>query len=729
MVIGLVLAAAAARAGESADPWNRLGAEDSSYLRAQSTSPVEWQAWGPEAFAEAERTGRPLFVSIGYFSCAWTARMDREVFQDAATAALLNARSVNVKIDRFERPDLDRLFMRHAEATRHRGGWPLNLWMSPDRWPVRVATSLVTRDEGQGSFPLEARHTLELWSAESAHLRAQARIEMEAWARTTGPALAGPITLDNALLDSAQGQIQGQFDPVHGGFGRVPKFPSPGRLALMGRRAGREDPASDRCSTIRTIIEVTLEGMARGGLRDHLGGGFFRYALDEAWRRPYFEKMALDQALMVDSYLLGCQLTGRADFAAVARETLEYTVRELGHPEGGFYTAEHCESLPAENAATPREGAYYIWSRDDFRHHAGPAADLMELVFDIRARGNLPPGGDPFSALGGTNVLSRARPVPEAARRLGQPVNQMEEVFALGRESLQAARRQRPRPALDRLLIAQVNAAMVSALCRAGLQLGEPIRVEQAARCADFIQTSLWDALTATLYRCRLDRAPRHLAVAEDYAFLVRALLDLHETTGEFRWMRWAEEVQTAFDRHHADLVGGGYVDGRHGTPDLPVALKTIDDASTFSPNAVAGLNLMRWSVLLQDPARSAAARRLLGAFAAPMRASPGSVAGLLQVADAVVHPPLRLILTGPPSDPAVAAARARLAAAPPGRWQVLCMGDEAAREWLETRKALPAAVNAHPLKMPAFFITNGPEVRLGPLPLAQLDKTLRALR
>jgi uncharacterized protein YyaL (SSP411 family) len=729
MVMSLAVAAVAARAGVDDGHWNRLAAEDSSYLRAQSASPVEWQPWGPEAFAEAERTGRPLFVSIGYFSCVWTSVMDRGVFQDAATAGLLNAGCVNVKIDRFERPDLDRLYMRHVEATRQRGGWPLNLWLSPDRLPVRAAASMTAVDAGQGSFPLEAGHTLELWAAESPHLRAQARIELEEVARATGPALAGALALDEGLLESARGHVLGQFDPVHGGFGRVPKFPSPARLAFVGGRGGRDDTDPARAAERREVVAATLDGMARGGLRDHLGGGFFRYALDEGWRRPYFEKMALDQALMAESFLLGHRLTGRADFAEVARETLDYATRELGHPDGGFYNAEHGESLPADGGAAPQEGAYYVWTRDQVRHHAGAAADLVELVFDIRERGNLPPGSDPFNILGETNVLSRVRTVAAAAERLGLPVAQGEALWGQGRESLRIARQRRPRPALDRLLITQMNAAMISACCRAGVQWDDPGRLERAVRCAEFLQSGLWDASTATLYRCRLDRAPRHLAVAEDHAYLVRALLDLHEATGEFRWLRWAAEVQTAFDRHHADPVGGGYFDGRHDSPDLPVALKTIDDVSAFSPNAVAGLNLVRWSVLLQDPARADMARRLLGAFAVPVRARPGSVAGLLQVAEAVVHPAARVILVGPPGQPEARAARARLAAAPPGRWQVLTVEDAAARQWLAARQALPPAVVDHPVEIPAFFLVDGSGVEKGPFPMLELDKTLRTFR
>lgn len=725
---GLLLWATAALGGESAavGTFNSLAAEDSPYLRDLSPSRVVWHPWGPSAFAEAERLGRPIFVSIGYRSCLWTSRMDRDVFGDPGTAALLNAGCVNVKIDRFERPDLDRLCLRFVESTGQRAGWPLNLWMSHDRFPIRAAASVSQVDEGSGSFPLETAHMLELWSGEADHLRAQAGIELHSLAARTGPALAGPLELSESLVAPAESQILGQYDPVHGGFGRVPRFASPARLGFLAQRAGREP--SGRTAEIREVIRSTLAHMARGGVRDHLGGGFFRYAMDEAWRRPYFEKLALDQALLTECYLVGYRLTREPEFAAVARETLGYALRELSHPEGGFYNGEHPESRP-DPMGEPREGAFYVWHRDDLRRHAGGAAAVLEAVFDIQPGGNLPPGSDPFQALTGANVLYQARPPAEVARSLGLTLPEFEAQWSQGRASLLAARHQRPRPALDRLLITQMNAAFISAFCRASLQLNEPTYLDRARRTAKFIQAGLWDADTATLYRCRLDRAPRHLAVAEDHAFLVRALLDLHETTGESRWLHWAAEVQDAFDRHHADLAGGGYVDARHDCPDVPVALKSIDDAAGLSPNAVAAHNLVRWSVLLRDTVRARSTGRLLEAFAAPLRAGSGSVAGLFQAADAIVHPPGRILLIGPAQAPEVAAARARLASAPPGRWHVLSIEDNPARRWLDQRQALSPAAASHPLDRPAFFLTDGAGVEKGPFLLQELDNTLQIHR
>jgi uncharacterized protein YyaL (SSP411 family) len=315
------------------------------------------------------------------------------------------------------------------------------------------------------------------------------------------------------------------------------------------------------------------------------------------------------------------------------------------------------------------------------------------------------------------------------AVRLGLPLAEIQSGFSLGRETLLAARNRRPRPALDRLIITQMNAALVSSLASAGVQLGEPAFLERAIRTADFILSELWDESRGTLYRCRLDRAPRQLAVADDHAFLVRALLDLHEATGEIRWMRRAADVQAALDHHHADPSGGGYFDARHDSPDVPVALKSIDDAAGLSPNAVAGQNLVRWAGLLESPAHAEQARRLLQAFAAPLRHGSASVAGLSLVADGLVHPARRIILLGPASAPQARAARALLASAPPGRWHVLSVENDAARRWLAKTVELPAAVAAHPLNRPDFFLDDIPNIEKDSFSMQELHKILGSSR
>lgn len=709
-----------------------LSAEDSTYLRSLADGAVAWRAWDDRTFEGARKGDHLVFVSIGSFTCHWTARTDREVFGDTRTARSLNARCVNVKVDRFERPDLDRLFRRYAEATGQPADWPLNFWMTPDRLPIRIASADSLNDEAPGGLADENDHVVAHWKSEGVHLRTQARLTLEAMADRFGPRLAErpaePLRLDELLLVTAQGRILGEFDPVHGGFGQSPKFPSPARLAYLGRRLARNNRAGDESPALRAAIEVTLERMAHGGVHDQLGGGFFRYSLDEAWRRPYFEKLALDQALAAESYLLGHRLTGNDAWAAVARRTLEYVLRDLRHPEGSFFNGEHCESRPMPNAP-PREGAYYVWSQDDFRQAAGSSAETLAVIYDIRARGNLPPGSDLRNTLAGFNVLAAPRDPADLADRLGLPAAEVRARHEAGRQSLLAARLKRPRPPLDRLLITQANAALISAFCQAGIQLDEPAFLDAARRAAAYVWAHLWNSSTHTLFRCLLDRAPKHAAVADDYAALVRALLDLHEATGELSWLVKAAAIQSSFDQFHRDPDAGGYFDGRRDQPDLPIALKSIDDAGAFSPNAQAALNSIRWSVLLAHRDHRDVAGRLLEGFAVPLQAGSGSVAGLLLAADALVHPSRRVILIGEATHPDLRSARHRLATAQPGVWHVLSMENEEARQWLLSRGALPPGARDWPLT-PCAVAPPAENGQVGnPIPLGELDKWLAPSR
>ena len=530
---------------------------------------------------------------------------------------------------------------------------------------------------------------------------------------------------DRAVVDAGRQQILSQFDPVHGGFGRAPKFPPASRLAVLMAVAAGLAEESTLHREMSHVVEATLDGMAGGAIRDPLGGGFFRYAMDEGWRRPAFEKSSLDQAMVADMYLAGYELTGRDAFAVIVREVLEYAIRELGQADGGFFNGESGESgFLGEAGVELREGAYYLWGRDEVRRCTGQAADLMELMFDVEARGNVPPGSPGSAGLEGQNILAERMLWSRAAAILNLSEPQAKVWAAAGRAQLSAARRQRIRPALDRLMITQVNAALVSSLARAGRRIGAPEFLERAVRGAEFIRHHLWNADDGTLYRCRLDRAPRHRAVADDYVFLVRALLDLHESTGELRWLQWAEDVQRALETHHADDRGGGYFEARRGQSEVPVFLKSDDDAGALSANAMAGLNLIRWAGLMERPGSIAAAARLLQAFALPLRTRAASVSGLVHVAAESMHPRKRIILIGAPDLPDIVAARVLLAT---HRCHLLSIEDAAAGAWLQQRQAVPAAVVASASdaaaspSATAFFITDGSVIEQGPLSLDKL--------
>lgn len=703
---------------------NLIAREDSGYLRREAKSGIEWRPWGAEALEEAVQLNRPLFISIGYHSCHWCRRVDEQVFGNEEVVRVLNDSCIPVKIDRFERPDLDRLYMLYQEVTNRRSGWPLNLWLTPEGLPIRgFAVGASNRKVEQ--FLKTADHTARWWQAEAESTRQQARNRMLLLnERVTLKPAPPTFEITRELVVRAFGQISAQFDPVNGGFGKVPKFMAPARLELIALTASGSQSASLRAEEAKQIVTTTLRGMARGGLRDQLDGGFFRYAMDVEWRRPYFEKMALDQALVVRSYLTGWLLTRDEEFAVVARETLAYVDRELGHPEGAFYNAEACDSLPAENSTSVKEGAAYTWTLEEVRRMAGAEAPLLEAVFGLRERGNLPVAAPPLDeGVGQENLLFIERTPLEAARALGWPVAEAQRRFEAGCAALRTARRQRPRPARDPLLITQVTSALASSFIRAGMVLDDPALVERGTRALLFVRQQLWDELSETLYRCRSVRGPRYRACAEDYAATVEAALTLYEATGAHEWLVWAEQVQRVFDRLHEDAENGGYYDAASSATDVVLRLKTFDDASQISPNALAGLNLVRWAVLLPSEAREQKARRQIAAFHQPLSSQPGSAAGLVLAAETYLRRPARVVWVGPREAPGAMEIRKRVWMREITRPALIHLSDSGCREWWASREGLPTEVlryNAD--KEPAFFVIRPSGQVAGPFPAAQLE-------
>lgn len=531
-----------------------------------------------------------------------------------------------------------------------------------------------------------------------------------------------------AQLQECFSLIAAQFDPVNGGFARVPKFPSPARLTFLSTWSTAAGPGSSQSREAVEMVEATLRAMARGGMRDFLGGGFFRYSLDDSWQRPYFEKLLLDQAELARCYLNGAKLTGRAEFATIAAETLAYADRELSSPEGGFYNGEHCDS-PRTPGGEPAEGAFYVWQRDELRAAAGDAADLLDALFGLKERGNVPPGSDPFRTLDGWNVLHTARPLGDVAADLKLPTATAASLLDKGIESLRRHRWQRVRPPLDRLIVTQSNAVTISALARAGVALGEPAYLARAVRAAGFLRQHLWNGGKGVLYRCGTERAPSIVGCAEDYASTVEAALDLHELTGVHAWLEWAMDVQRALDANFWDEKDGGYFDSAHTVTDVPFRFKNDDDASSFASNAVAGVNLVRFASLLGSEAHAEKARRLLGAFAPHLERVPGNVAGLALVADSLVSRPLQVIVTGPADGEGATFVRTRLAKRPGARRFVcLTLDGPASTAWFAGQNA---AVSQLPPPPPAgenaIYVASGFRVLDGPFAPAELDAVLDA--
>jgi uncharacterized protein YyaL (SSP411 family) len=580
---------------------NRLARERSPYLQQHAHNPVDWYPWGDAAFEKARAEQKPVLLSIGYSTCHWCHVMEDESFEDDEIAAYLNAHYVAIKVDREERPDVDAVYMSAVESMGNGGGWPMTVWLTPDRRPFYGATYLPPH-AGMRGVRVGFRELLErladAYAKDPSEVTAAAadiagRVE-DAAASGAG---AAP---DAAALDRAYAELAPTFDAEHGGFGTRPKFPRPAELLLLLRRFHRTgDPAP------LDMVVRTLAGMAAGGIHDQVGGGFHRYATDAAWRVPHFEKMLYDQALLTVAYLEAFQASGRADFADVARTTLAYLARDMQAPSGGFFAASDADSEGAE-------GKYFQWTAPQVTDVVGPEhAPLVVAYFDV--------GASPAT-------LATSRPLDAVASDAGVPLDAARAAIDDARRRLLDARTRRVPPHVDRKVVTGWNGLAVSAFARASATLGDPALARVAARTAD------------ALLRARHgERLPRYLidgeaqgdAVLDDYAFLTAGLLDLYEATFDPRWLREAVGLEAVLDARFADPQGGYFL-----TADDQEALlareKPDYDGAEPAGNSVALSNLLRLHALTTDDRYRARAAALLASFGGLLARRPSALPYML---------------------------------------------------------------------------------------------------
>ena len=444
---------------------NRLASEKSPYLLQHAANPVDWYPWGEEAFAAARRDDRPIFLSVGYATCHWCHVMEHESFEDPAIARILNARFVPIKVDREERPDVDRVYMLFVQATTGSGGWPMSVWLTPELQPFYGGTYFPPDGRyGRPGFAAVLEEISRAWQENRAGVIKSAagltsRIRGFATARPQGGSdVPGP-----EVLDAAVGEFDAGFDRRRGGFGAAPKFPRPAELLFLLRefkRTGRE--------AARDMVVGTLRAMADGGMRDHIGGGFHRYSVDADWRVPHFEKMLYDQAQLALAYLEAHQATGDRGFAEVAEDTLEYVRREMTDTGGGFYSAEDADSLPPDEVSKPgarkSEGAFYLWAAAEVDDLLGEDAGLARARFGIEPAGNAP--FDPHGEFTGKNLLYLAAPVARVAADHGLGVPDVERRLEDARQRMYEARAGRPRPLRDDKILTAWNGLMIAAFAR-----------------------------------------------------------------------------------------------------------------------------------------------------------------------------------------------------------------------------------------------------------------------
>jgi uncharacterized protein YyaL (SSP411 family) len=586
---------------------NRLAQETSPYLLQHRENPVDWYPWGEEALGRARELDRPLLLSVGYSACHWCHVMERESFEDPATAAYMNEHFVCVKVDREERPDLDALYMEAVQAISGHGGWPMTVFCDPDGVPFYGGTYFPPEpSRGLPSFRMVMEAVLDAFGGRREELRQRAP-ETRARLGAIGAIEPAAEPPGAALLETALATLRESADTEHGGFGGAPKFPPASTLELLLARGETEH------------VERTLDAMMAGGIYDQLGGGFSRYSVDGAWLVPHFEKMLYDNALLARAYLHGWQALGHDRYRRVCEETLDWALREMRGPEGGFYSA-----LDADSEG--EEGRFYVWTPEQMREALGEVAAAAIDFFGVTEAGNFE----------GRNVLRRAggaaAPEPDG----------LEE----SRRALLAARDERERPGLDDKRLTAWNALMLAALAEAGAALGRADYLDAARRCAEFLLGELRDE-RGRLLRTYKDGEGRLNAYLEDHAFLLEALLTLYEASFEPRWFEQAEALAATTIDRFGDPQRGGFFSTSDDHEELIARRKEIGDHPIPSGNSAMALGLLRLAALSGERAYEEQAEGVLRLFAKAAPRQPDAFAHLLRALDFQLSPTKEVALVG----------------------------------------------------------------------------------
>jgi len=611
---------------------NRLIHATSPYLLQHAHNPVDWFPWGEEALRKARDEDKPIFLSIGYAACHWCHVMERESFENDAVAAVLNRDFVAIKVDREERPDLDDLYMKATQLfNRGGGGWPMSVFLTPDGRPFFAGTYFPPDNRyGRPGFKDLLEGIAAVWKQRRDDVHKQADGLTEAVKQISAVESAGAMVAPDIVQRSAEAMARA-FDREKGGIsgGGTTKFPPSMAMDLLLREQHRAAAAGQSNDDGLSLVTLTLDRMARGGIYDHLAGGIARYSTDVDWLVPHFEKMLYDQALVSGIYLDAFVATGRKAFGRVAGDILDYVIADLQSPGGGFYSTRDADS-------EGEEGRYYVWSRAEVEAALGGDAALFCDYYDVSTAGNWE----------GRNILNIPRDLETVARSHGSSEKDAASRLATARRALLAIRARRTPPLLDDKILASWNGLMISSMARAARILEQPRYEEAAERAANFVWTRMRRADGRLLRTCRNDAA-HTLAYLDDHAFMLEGLLHLYETTGRLEWLERATELNETLKRHFRDEAGGYFFSPDDGEK-LLVRAKDASDGAIPSGNAVQLMNLLRLAVLLGDKSVQVDAEKLIQCFADSMSKSIFSSERMLAAVDFQQRRPREIVLVYP---------------------------------------------------------------------------------
>ncbi len=629
---------------------NRLAHEKSPYLLQHAHNPVDWYPWGEEAFGKARRENKPIFLSVGYSTCHWCHVMAHESFESEDVATIMNREFVNIKVDREERPDVDRVYMTFVQATTGGGGWPMSVWLTPDLKPFVGGTYFPSEDRyGQPGFKKVLERVATAWKENHDEIVEQGG-QIVAALRESQSVGTGEGKIDAAILEAAYKQLDRSYDPKEGGFGNAPKFPRPVTLNFLTRFYAR-DPKNDAGKQALEMALFTLRKMAAGGMHDHIGGGFHRYSVDRYWHVPHFEKMLYDQAQLAVTYLDAFQITRDRQYESVARDILDYVARDMTSKEGGFFSAEDADSPVAEigdpGHRKTAEGAFYVWTKKEIDAALGDAADIFDFHYGVQAHGNAPEGSDPHDEFRGKNILIERHTIAQTAEHFKKSEKEIGESLAQSCEKLFSIRAKRPRPHLDDKIIAAWNGLMISAFARAAQVLDDPRYLEIATRAAKFLRANLYEEKSKLLYRNYRGGRSDIEGFADDYAFVVEALLDLYEASFNVEWLKLASELQETNDRLFFDEKNGGYFSNSGKDESVFLRMKDDNDGAEPAASSLAALSLLRLSQLRDDQKMAERARKTIDAFATTLSHFPSAMPQMLVALDYSLSKPRQIVIAG----------------------------------------------------------------------------------
>jgi uncharacterized protein YyaL (SSP411 family) len=628
---------------------NHLISEKSPYLLQHAHNPVDWYPWGEEAFAKARKENEPIFLSVGYSTCHWCHVMERESYSDPEIAKIMNANFVSIKVDREERPDVDNIYMTFVQATTGGGGWPMNVWLTPDLKPIVGGTYFPAKEQhGLPSFRTVLLRVAEAWKSKHDQIVASSKEITSQLETIVQPSNSPGQKVSHDILQKAYNELAHFFDSKYGGFADAPKFPRPVVLNFLLRIYAASPDSPDGKHALEMTL-FTLRKMAEGGIHDHLGGGFHRYSVDAVWHVPHFEKMLYDQAQLASAYLDAYQMTHDSFFASTARDILDYVQRDMTGPKGGFYSAEDADSLVQAGKPDHAEGAFYVWTKDEVDHVLGPdRAKVFDYVYGVEAGGNAAES-DTSGELAGKNVLIERHSEKDAAKEFNSSEEQVRQFLDESRMLLLEVRNQRPRPSRDDKVVTSWNGLMISAFARGAQVLNEPRYLKTATQAAEFVQTKLYREKGHTLLRTYRDGESKIGGFADDYAFFIQGLLDLYEASFDVRWLDLATVLQERQNALFWDKKAGTYYTTTGKDPNLFIRSLGDFDGAEPSPNSVSALNLVRLSWFFDNKDWHRMAEQTINAFQPQLSRSASSLPQLLVALYASESAPRQIVIAGKP--------------------------------------------------------------------------------